>query len=316
MEVVLSLAIGVLGGVGRLAAAAPAHLPGDHGPRAAVVRGQPVHLQHGQPVVDSEPIVRRRASPPTCQLHRPDAAGAGADRDRHRLRDDGAVPGRAAGARAASPARPRRRREDRRRAVHAGCSPCRTSSRRRSLLPLAHRGADAPARRAAPRAEGRSSTSRRACSGWRLRVALLLLGRRRRGAPGSIGVYLPGNWPVPFGIVLVADRLSALMLVLAGRPRARRAAVLDLARWHRAGVHFHPLLPAAADGPQRRLPDRRPVQPVRLLRGDAGRLLRAAAARLGRHARARRAALHRHQPARVVAVPDRRGACSTASPAP
>ena len=29
-------------------------------------------------------------------------------------------------------------------------------------------------------------------------------------------VYLPGNWPVPFGIVLALDRLSALMLVLAG----------------------------------------------------------------------------------------------------
>ena len=30
----------------------------------------------------------------------------------------------------------------------------------------------------------------------------------------AFGVYLPGNWPVPFGIVLVLDRLSALMLVL------------------------------------------------------------------------------------------------------
>jgi formate hydrogenlyase subunit 3/multisubunit Na+/H+ antiporter MnhD subunit len=34
--------------------------------------------------------------------------------------------------------------------------------------------------------------------------------------PGSIGVYLPGNWPCPFGIVLVLDRLSALMLLLTG----------------------------------------------------------------------------------------------------
>ena len=33
-------------------------------------------------------------------------------------------------------------------------------------------------------------------------------------APAAIGVYLPSNWSVPFGIVLVADRLSALMLVL------------------------------------------------------------------------------------------------------
>ena len=27
-------------------------------------------------------------------------------------------------------------------------------------------------------------------------------------------MYLPGNWPAPFGIVLVLDRLSAMMLVL------------------------------------------------------------------------------------------------------
>ena len=33
-------------------------------------------------------------------------------------------------------------------------------------------------------------------------------------APSEAGVYLAGNWRAPFGIVLVADRLSALMLVL------------------------------------------------------------------------------------------------------
>ena len=33
-------------------------------------------------------------------------------------------------------------------------------------------------------------------------------------ASGSVGVYLLGSWSAPFGIVLVADRLSALMLVL------------------------------------------------------------------------------------------------------
>ncbi|WP_457425940.1 monovalent cation/H+ antiporter subunit D [Roseateles sp. P5_E7] len=59
-------------------------------------------------------------------------------------------------------------------------------------------------------------------------------------APSAFGVYLPGNWPVPMGIVLVVDRLSALMMVLAGS--AGLAALLfSLARWHRAGVHFHPL---------------------------------------------------------------------------
>ncbi|MEF9672474.1 hypothetical protein QNM99_09870 [Pseudomonas sp. PCH446] len=44
---------------------------------------------------------------------------------------------------------------------------------------------------------------------------LLLIGTQA-GETGSIGVYLPSNWEVPFGIVLVVDRLSALMLVLTG----------------------------------------------------------------------------------------------------
>ena len=49
----------------RLAAAAAAHLPGDHGADAAVVRGQPVHLQHGQPVDrQGADRARRRAARP------------------------------------------------------------------------------------------------------------------------------------------------------------------------------------------------------------------------------------------------------------
>ncbi len=76
-------------------------------------------------------------------------------------------------------------------------------------------------------------------AGLGLAVALLLW-VDHQDAPAAFGVYLPGNWPVPFGIVLVVDRLSALMMVLAGS--AGLAALLfSLARWHRAGVHFHPL---------------------------------------------------------------------------
>ncbi|QBE62143.1 monovalent cation/H+ antiporter subunit D [Pseudoduganella lutea] len=58
--------------------------------------------------------------------------------------------------------------------------------------------------------------------------------------PAGIGVYLAANWAAPFGIALVADRLSACMLVLT--------AVLALAalhyaqpRWSRIGVHYHSL---------------------------------------------------------------------------
>jgi multicomponent K+:H+ antiporter subunit D len=53
-------------------------------------------------------------------------------------------------------------------------------------------------------------------------------------------VYLPGNWPVPFGIVLVADRLSALMVVLTGAVGSA-ALLYALPRWQHAGVHFHAL---------------------------------------------------------------------------
>lgn len=58
---------------------------------------------------------------------------------------------------------------------------------------------------------------------------------------GEITVtYLLGNWPAPFGIVLVLDRLSALMLVLTSA-LAFATLLFSLARWHRAGVYFHPL---------------------------------------------------------------------------
>jgi multicomponent K+:H+ antiporter subunit D len=59
--------------------------------------------------------------------------------------------------------------------------------------------------------------------------------------PGSIGVYLAGNWKAPFGIVLVADRLSTLMVALTG-VIAFAASIYSTSRWDRAGVHFHPLL--------------------------------------------------------------------------
>lgn len=47
--------------------------------------------------------------------------------------------------------------------------------------------------------------------GGLLPVAILLL---RLADSGAIGVYQLGNWPAPFGITLVVDRLSALLLLL------------------------------------------------------------------------------------------------------
>jgi multicomponent K+:H+ antiporter subunit D len=94
---------------------------------------------------------------------------------------------------------------------------------------------------------------------------LLLLNERRHGAKAAVSVastlllvsaeiallrladipstqvYSLGNWPAPFGIVLVADRLSAMMLLLAGL-LGLSALLFSLARWHRAGPRFHALI--------------------------------------------------------------------------
>ena len=60
------------------------------------------------------------------------------------------------------------------------------------------------------------------------------------GGSGRIGVYLASNWEAPFGIVLVADRLSALMLVLTSAV-SLGAAVYATAAWSRAGIYFNAL---------------------------------------------------------------------------
>jgi multicomponent K+:H+ antiporter subunit D len=54
-------------------------------------------------------------------------------------------------------------------------------------------------------------------------------------------VYRVGNWAAPFGIVLAADRLSALMVLLASI-LGLSALVFSTARWHRAGPRFHALV--------------------------------------------------------------------------
>lgn len=60
-------------------------------------------------------------------------------------------------------------------------------------------------------------------------------------AGGEVLVYRLGNWPAPFGIVLMLDRLSALMLILT----AILAVIVQLygigSGWDRKGWHFHSL---------------------------------------------------------------------------
>lgn len=53
-------------------------------------------------------------------------------------------------------------------------------------------------------------------------------------------VYRLGNWPSPFGIVLVADRLSAIMLLLTSI-MGFTSLFYATARWDRSGPRFHAL---------------------------------------------------------------------------
>jgi multicomponent K+:H+ antiporter subunit D len=70
-----------------------------------------------------------------------------------------------------------------------------------------------------------------------LYIAIVLL---QQADTSATGVYLLGNWPAPFGIVLVLDRLSAMMLLLTA-VLASASLIFSLARWHTAGTHFHTL---------------------------------------------------------------------------
>ncbi|HUG23310.1 monovalent cation/H+ antiporter subunit D [Piscinibacter sp.] len=70
-----------------------------------------------------------------------------------------------------------------------------------------------------------------------LAVALLLA---TGAAEGDLRVYRVGEWPAPFGIVLVIDRLSALMLVLV-QLVALPVLVYAGGGWDSQGRHFHAL---------------------------------------------------------------------------
>ena len=56
----------------------------------------------------------------------------------------------------------------------------------------------------------------------------------------GIGVYAIGAWPAPFGVVLVVDRLSALMVMLCTTV-ATASLLYSVARWDRPGQPFHSL---------------------------------------------------------------------------
>jgi len=71
-----------------------------------------------------------------------------------------------------------------------------------------------------------------------LAVAVLLMARV---SDGTVLAYALGDWPAPFGIVLVADRLAALMLVLTAPLALIVLTHAVVTRADRKGWHFHPL---------------------------------------------------------------------------
>ncbi|EJF89593.1 hypothetical protein ME1_00363 [Bartonella vinsonii subsp. arupensis OK-94-513] len=71
-------------------------------------------------------------------------------------------------------------------------------------------------------------------------VAVLLIMRALEVTPAS-EVYRLGNWPSPFGIVLVLDCLSAMMLLLSSLLMIS-ALVFSQAHWYKAGPHFQSLM--------------------------------------------------------------------------
>ena len=78
-----------------------------------------------------------------------------------------------------------------------------------------------------------------------LAISAYMLYRLIKPQPGflehGVEVYVLGGWAAPYGIVLVVDRLSALMLAL-NAAIALPVHVYSLARWDRVGVHYHSLL--------------------------------------------------------------------------
>ncbi|MGV3650295.1 MAG: monovalent cation/H+ antiporter subunit D [Devosia sp.] len=78
-------------------------------------------------------------------------------------------------------------------------------------------------------------------------VSILLIVALAQGEGTAAAVYSLGNWPIPFGIVLVADRLAAVM-VLVTAILALAALLFASARWYNRGTNFFPLFHALTMG--------------------------------------------------------------------
>ena len=74
-----------------------------------------------------------------------------------------------------------------------------------------------------------------------LGLLALALGLFWQASDGTVSLYQLGNWAAPFGIVLVADRLSTLMVLLTCVLAVPVLLYAIGSGWDNRGRHFHPL---------------------------------------------------------------------------
>ncbi|TCP62881.1 multisubunit potassium/proton antiporter PhaD subunit [Rhodovulum bhavnagarense] len=74
-----------------------------------------------------------------------------------------------------------------------------------------------------------------------LALAFIALGLTVLAAGGETHVYRLGDWPAPFGIVLVLDRLSAILVLLTAVLALIVLTHAAASGWDRRGRHFHAL---------------------------------------------------------------------------
>jgi hypothetical protein len=218
MEFLVASGIGWVTACGVYPDAARPQLSGRAWSDADRLRSERVHLRHGTPVeCRTSPSSGRRP------VHgRSPAAGAGAhghrDRLRHhrfRHRTGVAQPGTSRAPIMSTAGNRTHERKLHGRVMMQICRQHLAGAARAAAR--FHGDAAAADRRPAIRCPG-CGASRWCRSRW---DCCLRLSSRFEADTGALRVYRVGDWPAPFGIVLVIDRLSALMLVMTQVSRCR-----------------------------------------------------------------------------------------------
>ena len=139
------------------------------------------------------------------------------------------------------------------------------SRRDRTAAGRARHGHRLAARPAVPARPHAASASRGALA--YLASVVVLAERVCASRPSSTS----SAWRAPFGITLVADALSVFMLAITAVVSLAAVVFSIEFMCDHVGqrVSYHPLYHFLLVGVTRRLPHRRPLQPLRLVRGDA-----------------------------------------------